>query len=245
MKNPRIKEVAFLCVLFLGLAVVANADQINLISTGGTTGSFDFTAFINRTINVSSSGFDKLVIDVSAITGVETGFGINAVGGTWTAPGSKGYLLPSNAEVAAYNTANTTTYDWGSWTTSLPPTVVTASGLTSSVNLPSYVDNKDANGNPLDISRTLGTGTPEEFSAFEATWYGSGALTPTTTPVKVATLYVPTGWTPNGVIYSGAFGFSSSTTENSTLVVAPEPATLVLLGTALIGLAAYAWRKRK
>lgn len=242
MKNPRIKEVAFLCVLFLGLAAVANADEINLISTGGTTGSFDFTAFINRTINVSNSGFDKLVIDVSAVTGVQAGYGINAVGGTWTAPGSKGLLLPSDAEVAAYNSANTTSYDWGTWTTSLPPAIVTASGLTSSVNLPDYVDTA-----PPPISRTLGTGTAEEFSAFQATWYSTSALSGTN--FKVATLYVPTGWQPanDAVIYSGTFGFSSSTTENSTLEVSitPEPATLVLLGTGLIGLAAYAWRKRK
>ncbi len=241
MKNPRIKEVAFLCVLFLGLAVVANADEINLISTGGSTGSFDFTAFINRTINVSTSGYDKLVIDIGAVTGVQAGFGINAIGGTWTVPGSKGSLLPSDAEVAAYNSANTTNYDWGTW--SVTPTLAapTASGLSSSVNLPSYVDGAG------DISRTLGTGTAEEFSAFQATWYSTTALSGTN--FKVATLYVPTGWSPanDAVIYSGTFGFGSSTTENSTLEVSitPEPATLVLLGTALVGLAAYAWRKRK
>jgi hypothetical protein len=114
----------------------------------------------------------------------------------------------------------------------------------SSLNFPDTIPNGTTD--PDNFVRTLGTGTAEEFSSFTGVWYGASL---SGTDIMIASLFVPTnGWTPapGSVIYSGVFGFSNSTTENSELIVAlPEPATPVLLGTALLGLAAYAWRKRK
>jgi hypothetical protein len=252
MKNSTIKQVAFFCVLFLGLAVVANADTINLISSGGTTGLFDFTAYINRTINYNNTGYDRLDLDVSALTGPAVGTGIVDMGGTFTCPGSKGYTLVSDAAVANWNNDNgPPNNDWINWSTSAspaPPT--TAEGYSgaplSTISFPSFVANTTGPPPITNYSRVLGTGTAEEFSSFTGTWFGTSPLT---SSIRLARLYVPTGWAPaNGAeIFDGSIGFTygGGTTENSNLIVAPEPATLVLLASALVGLAAYAWRKRK
>ena len=44
---------------------------------------------------------------------------------------------------------------------------------------------------------------------------------------------------------SYAYQFLATGVDGVTVTVAPEPSTLMLLGTALFGLLAYAWRKRK
>ena len=88
-------------VLLFGAVRMAPADTISLVSSGGTTGHFDFTAYINRTINYDNLGYDQLDLDISAFTGPAIGYGIVAVAGTWSAPGSQGYTLLSDADAAS------------------------------------------------------------------------------------------------------------------------------------------------
>ena len=60
---------------------------------------------------------------------------------------------------------------------------------------------------------------------------------------------LPFTWDSNTVNYigfGGAFKTGAvSTIDNVSVSAIPEPSTLALLATGLIGLLAYAWRKRK
>jgi hypothetical protein len=49
----------------------------------------------------------------------------------------------------------------------------------------------------------------------------------------------------SGFEYAGATGGSTFGIDSVALRAVPEPTTIVLLGTGLLGLLAYAWRKRK
>ena len=73
--------------------------------------------------------------------------------------------------------------------------------------------------------------------------------------VNLTTAYAPTGVTFNyceGVndagqilVWSGSTGSYTDRTFLLTPVVVPEPSTLLLSAMGLVGLLAYAWRKRK
>ena len=65
----------------------------------------------------------------------------------------------------------------------------------------------------------------------------TGIWSSTTTSLDIDVAY--TSGTATDIDYTRVNGFEM------TAVSSPEPSTLVLLGTALLGLLAYAWRKRK
>ena len=63
---------------------------------------------------------------------------------------------------------------------------------------------------------------------------------------------IPTGWTLTnayGIDNNGDIvGYGSNGTSNRAFLITaivPEPSTLLLAATGLVGLLAYAWRKRK
>ena len=63
-------------------------------------------------------------------------------------------------------------------------------------------------------------------------------VSPFTSPPGAKTLYI-------GTNSSGSRGFTGAIDEVVVSNLVPEPTALVLLATGLIGLLAYAWRKRK
>lgn len=80
------------------------------------------------------------------------------------------------------------------------------------------------------------------YTSIWDTWYGTGTGS-LAANATLAQLYVPTG---GNVELTGSLGLSRSGTgclgHGSTI---PEPGTLALLAGGLVGLIAYAWRKRK
>jgi hypothetical protein len=92
--------------------------------------------------------------------------------------------------------------------------------------LPAYGDNMDA------------------FSTLSDTWLSTSASGNLAVNAILAKLYVPTG---GDVELTGSLGMSVSGNgclgHGTTFI--PEPGTMVLLATGLMGLIAYAWRKRK
>ena len=81
------------------------------------------------------------------------------------------------------------------------------------------------------------------YSTFQDTWQTSASAQWIGLNGILAKLYLPTG---GNFEYDGNWFINGNLAEgHGTTAVIPEPGTLVLLATGLMGLIAYAWRKRK
>jgi hypothetical protein len=262
MKSLAVTHGAVFFVLLFGAAIAVNADVIQMETTAypggvanGWSQGFSLTAEVDRTINVNSSGFDELQVMLDSFTGPAAGSQMVDMQGTWSITGSPGFELVSDAAVAAYDAANSTTNTWGSYTLAPGIPAAPGTGYGQSTTLVSRLGFDDAL--PCQACWTR-SGSGELFSSFTGVWYSlpGSFLSP---GELLADLYVPTGWQPsasNVLMFQGALGFTYGygTTENAQLNTfvsdppdppTPEPTTLVLLvGTGLVSLLAFAWRKR-
>jgi hypothetical protein len=213
-------------VLMLG-AAIGRAEIVPLIST-----DLDVTAYINRTVNWSGSGYDQLDVMVSSLIGPASGYGINIVEGTWAITGGGGaFNLVSDAAVAGWNSANGSPLaTWGDFATSIlaagryPQSAIAygqSAAPLSYVNLGSDVANYSGWGR---------TGSGQAFSSFDGSWYTTNASSDisdgvATTVTTMATLYVPTGSTPD-LSYTGAlsFDYGGGTVQRGSLQVLPGDA---------------------
>ena len=105
-----------------------------------------------------------------------------------------------------------------------------------------------------DTSKWGRTGNGNAFESFMGSWYtntGSNKLSPIDTipgdgidQTLIAMMYVSTG---ADVIYSGQMGFSTNHVLSGSFSTqqVPEPCTIALLATGLMGLLCCVWRKRK
>ena len=122
------QKSAVFCVVVFGLAAVANAGVIPLISTGGSDGYFDMTEQLNQTVDyttVNGVTYDRYNLVCTGflpdpVTGV-TPTDILACDGTWTFPG--GMTMPSQNAIDAYNNANYAGYTWPTWTVRAAPSL--------------------------------------------------------------------------------------------------------------------------
>ena len=213
-------------VLMLG-AAIGRAEIVPLIST-----DLDVTAYINRTVNWSGSGYDQLDVMISSLNGPASGYGINIVEGTWAITGGNGaFNLVSDAAVAGWNSENgSPASTWGDFSTSTlaaggyPQSAIgygQSAAPLSYVNLGSDVANYSGWGR---------TGSGQAFTSFDGSWYTTNASNNisdgvATTVTTMATLYVPTGSTPD-LSYTGAlsFDYGGGTVLRGSLQVLPGDA---------------------
>jgi hypothetical protein len=236
---------------------MANAATIiNLNSVGGS--GFDFTAQLDQTIGYSTVNgvtYDRYNLFITAFVAdpvtYVTPTALEVIEGTWSFPG--GITMPSDTAVASYNSANDSGYTWDAWSTNITPgTPGTPDYDGAPLSAVRFCSDITLNG-AATWARTQDDGHDELFTSMEGSWYSSSGMGNGSIPILVGTFYTPTGNTPGPgtVIYTGVMGFSVGGNgvdiNNSTLEVTPvpEPASLVLLASGLVGLLAYAWKRRR
>ena len=179
-------------------AAAGRADTIAMVSTG-----LEVSAYVNRTIDWSGSGYDQLQVIVAGLNGPAGGSAIDIIEGTWSINGGAACNMVSDAAARGW---------WGNYTTSAMaaagyPQTVVGNGQSpaplSFVNLDSNVANYTGWGR---------TGAGQAFSSFDGSWYTAAAANEisdgvATAVTTMATFYVPTGL-PAQVSYSGALSFT-------------------------------------
>lgn len=210
------KRVMLLSVcIVLCMAVVANA---------GIGYSVTRTAY---------SGYDKINFKLTAVDGDQAGSLLQLLEGTWSGiHGTQMYL--GDTKVIGFDGDDQPIYkNWAEFTAG------SANSLGSTIDpKQSYVNIPTLNTSSV-LSRT---GSDPLYGSFTGGWYTTSAAVGLTK--TIANIFVPT----NGdVQFTGQFGFSNNTNlYNYTITSAvPEPGTLVLLATGLVGAVAMWIRRRR
>ncbi len=217
------KHLLILAVVILSLgALTARAEMITDVS--GEIGASKLS-FTRSTFDAS---YDKIEIHLADnLTGTAL---LQALEGTWTA--SSGDAIYLSGTSSSWKGKSTNYFNEGQ-----PPPQ-------------SYVNFETRNTG----ATWTRTGSDPDYSTFFGGWYTSDNdfklrsvdpdLFDDFGQTLLAIMYVSTD---AGVGYSGDWGFDSNTVLDGgfTIPAVPEPSTLTLLATGLIGLLCYAWRKKK
>jgi hypothetical protein len=237
----RLSVILGICVVLCG-AMVADASIIP-----GNNDGYNLTFSAN--VTTFNASFDRVDLYMTGLLGPATaGTGINIIEGTWSMVGGGTYNLASDAAIAGYS-GDIGPKTWVDFTDS----GLGASGLAllapyGQVGPCSFIGFASS-------ANWLGTGRPTEageaYPWFAANWNsgGSSYIAPgvaDTATTRFARFYVPTG-TATHILFTGKIGFNygGGTVESGTLSFVPEPGTVALLISGVVGLAVYAWRKRK
>ena len=243
MKRLLVLTVCFL----LGAAATANAGLIGsgLAGTLAGSGSDNATITWARYSTSVLPGLEEIVFKIGTITAPVTNI-ITVTGeadqpnvaANWVASSGGQIALSSGGTVAVWG-ANTVAYS--------------ASGL----DAPQSMVNMATAETGLTFGRTAAvpqttfgsvyfpiadtTLTFKGFSEFHGTWDTTSYLT---NGSVLADLYVATG---TNVTFTGELGLvgQEMLKGSFTSFTTPEPGTLTLLAAGLLGMVAYAWRKRK
>jgi hypothetical protein len=240
-----------MCIVLLG-AMVAQAEVVPIVTGDLTVGDLGYT----RVQNAYGSSLDE--IDIYMAAPIVTGQKLQLLEGDWTATPGAGIGL-----VQTYTTTVKPIVTYSDWKAFTGNTAANAAA--SSVYYPSSVRfdvPNIPNGAAPDFWNETGylgiaEGTPM-YNHIAGSWttlapgtYGM------TTGSMVAQMFVTHGagltfnshWGNPGSYTTGGWGFTGSIIKagNFTIpeLVVPEPSTLLLMASGLVGLLCYAWRKRR
>lgn len=195
------------------------------------------SAAISYTVtkDTTPTGYDKINFKLTGVDGAQAGSLLQLLEGTWTAIGTSKIFLGDSQTIGYDGDDNPIIKTWPEYTAGSAGALnSTVGGKQSYVNIPTL--NTDA------VTDRTGSNGSGGYSTFTGGWYTtSAAIAPTSK--TIANIFVTKG---GEVSFTGQFGFSNNTNlYDYTISSVPEPGTLVLLVTGLIGVVAMWVRRRR